>query len=288
MGSKEKFWFGEVGQVRQLFKYSRPAHGEDWSEKVAYEIARALEVPAAKVDLATHRGRNGIVTPDFCDGASLWHGNELMSKVFPEYPLPSPRMLTPEHTVHSVLAVLIQDWIVRPAVLADGRTFLAADTFVGYLMLDALIVNSDRHHENWGILIHDRSSPVGPSIRLAPTYDHASSLGRELLDRERLARLDGRDTNRTVERYLSRAAGRFFADESDIRPISPFRAFELSRYMRWDAATYWLERLASTPHDVFERIIERVPEERMSQPARRFALELLRLTRLRLLELLRK
>ena len=49
-----------------------------------------------------------------------------------------------------------------------------------YLLLDAVIGNVDRHHENWGILGKDVDGSV--KGRLAPTFDHASSLGRELLD----------------------------------------------------------------------------------------------------------
>ena len=39
---------------------------------------------------------------------------------------------------------------------------------------------SDRHHENWGIL-RERIA-TGWLDCLAPTFDHASSLGRELVD----------------------------------------------------------------------------------------------------------
>ncbi|WP_172435571.1 HipA domain-containing protein, partial [Escherichia coli] len=50
------------------------------------------------------------------------------------------------------------------------------ETFVGYLLLDAWIGNTDRHHENWAFI------SLGEKIYLAPTYDHASSMGRELSD----------------------------------------------------------------------------------------------------------
>ena len=47
-------------------------------------------------------------------------------------------------------------------------------------MLDALIGNTDRHHENWGILVRrGRGVLLG---EVAPSFDHASSLGRELRD----------------------------------------------------------------------------------------------------------
>lgn len=56
LGSKEKFWFWHEGQ-KWLFKEARliqspqctECAGEDWAEKVAAEIARLLNIPAATV-----------------------------------------------------------------------------------------------------------------------------------------------------------------------------------------------------------------------------------------------
>jgi hypothetical protein len=41
-----------------------------------------------------------------------------------------------------------------------------------------LIGNTDRHHENWGILIELQRNHW--RVNVAPSFDHASSLGREL------------------------------------------------------------------------------------------------------------
>jgi hypothetical protein len=54
-------------------------------------------------------------------------------------------------------------------------------------MLDALIGNTDRHHENWGLVLQGTSDHQ--DLRLAPTFDHASSLGRNETDERREARL---------------------------------------------------------------------------------------------------
>jgi hypothetical protein len=49
--------------------------------------------------------------------------------------------------------------------------------FPGYLMLDALIGNTDRHHENWGARVLAGLGNGRRMAVLAPTYDHASSEG---------------------------------------------------------------------------------------------------------------
>src|SRR6476469_1996874 len=49
LGTKDKFWYGG-GQY--LFKQVRPNTGEDWSEKIAAELAGSLGLPHADYDLA--------------------------------------------------------------------------------------------------------------------------------------------------------------------------------------------------------------------------------------------
>ncbi|HWL93205.1 MAG TPA: HipA-like protein [Phycisphaerae bacterium] len=286
MGSKEKFWFGEPNEPRKLFKQGRLAHGEDWAEKIAAEIAELLGIPHATIDLATWDGKPGIVTPDFCHGGGqLTHGNELMVDfIDPQYPASGSKMRVKQHTVDNAMFALDFAAADAPDGLKESHKFIRpSDAFVGYLMLDALIGNTDRHHENWGIIFWNIEAIGDVSIVLAPSFDHASSLGRELRDGERLIRLDGRDKNRTIARYLGRAEGRFFGSESDPRPLSPISAFQAAGSMRPVARLNWLERLRHVNPTDFEKIIGRIPSERMSNAARRFALDLLQLNRRALL-----
>ena len=76
----------------------------------------------------------------------------------------------------------------------------AADLFCGYIVFDVLISNTDRHHQNWGVLAK-REEGSAPTLTLAPTYDHGSSLGRELQDTERIQRLTGRDRRHSLSTY---------------------------------------------------------------------------------------
>lgn len=69
-----------------------------------------------------------------------------------------------------------------PLSFAGPPPFSAYDVFAGYLVFDAWISNQDRHEANWSIL----HSPDGERY-LAPSYDHAASLGSGL-DDEHLSR----------------------------------------------------------------------------------------------------
>ncbi|MBV8466242.1 MAG: hypothetical protein JO218_09885 [Burkholderiales bacterium] len=51
LGSKPKFWV-QRDDGRWLFKEARTNTGEDWAEKVAAELAHAIGVAAADVELA--------------------------------------------------------------------------------------------------------------------------------------------------------------------------------------------------------------------------------------------
>ncbi|WP_028280018.1 hypothetical protein [Arthrobacter sp. H5] len=73
--------------------------------------------------------------------------------------------------------------------MAEAEHSLSAlDWFVVYLFFDALIGNVDRRSSNWA-LEFDWSDPKDPCVRLAPSFDHASSLGVSMRHRglERLA-----------------------------------------------------------------------------------------------------
>jgi hypothetical protein len=162
------------------------------------------------------------------------------------------------------------------AELGDG-----ADWFVGYLVLDALIVNGDRHHENWAVL--QRNAGEGPRS-LAPSYDHASSLGRELRDEERGARLSGRDPRHTVAAYVGRARSAFFGAAGDRKPLGPRDAFVVAATAKPKAGEFWLARVAALGHNEIQGIVQAIPISMMSDVSRAFALEMMRIARERLLE----
>jgi len=193
----------------------------------------------------TSTARSGIVR-------SLTHGNELMVEfVGSHYPAHGNHFRVRQHTVDNVLEVLSRDEFGPPDVMRDSIGIVSA--------ADAI--------------------PAIHRAALAPTYDHASSLGREISETDRLARLDGKDANRTVQRYLDRAKGRWFRSEDASHPISPMKAFHRAAHLRPTAAAASLDRLRSLTSDHMRRVVERVPEARISLAARRFTQEVLDLNR---------
>lgn len=155
LGTKPKFWYHDGGRLL-LYKEGRPGSGEHWSEKVCAEIAELLTVPHAFYDLARWKGRQGVVSPTFVPpGSRLILGNELLARlVDAKYAKTAKRFAAKQHSVRAVMGVLGARWVQPPIGYVMPANFsLARSIFVGYLMLDALVGNQDRHHENWGLIL---------------------------------------------------------------------------------------------------------------------------------------
>jgi len=282
LGTKEKFWYEDSKLGTCLCKVVRPYTGEDWSEKIAAELAEFLGLPHASYELAEWMQARCVVSPSFVPRlGALVLGNELLVQIDPNYLRRVTRFKQSRHTVqavsdaiHSASCTFPFGWVAPEGILD------AQDVFVGYLMLDALIGNTDRHHENWGLI--QVSNPGLIVHYLAPTFDHASSLGCHESDEVRLARLVTKDINYNVGAYSRRARSALYANPEDARPISPFDAFVQCAKMA-TGAKYWLSRLDTLRAEVSDHIFEQVPASIMAEPARRFAKELVGYNRAELL-----
>jgi len=281
MGSRTKFWFRRDNDP-WLFKATRPNHGEDWAEVLAAELAAALDLPHAGYQLATWRGQQGVVTPTFQhDGFDLMHGNELLQRLDPTYPREGMRFVrTPKHTIGAVLGALESTRTGLPVGWTPPTGIeTAAHLFAGYLLFDAWIGNTDRHHENWAVLLNRTDAMV----HLAPTYDHAASLGSHETDEVRGRRLFTRDAGFTVDAYVRRRMARsaLYGDENDQHPLTMLRAYQL--WVGSSATDVWVERLRVIEGGQIETLAGQVPTPPASGPARAFAAAMLKANRERIL-----
>lgn len=275
LGTKPKFWFGSKPS---LFKEIREGTGEDWSEKVACELAELLGIPHAKYDLGLWKGRRGVVSDSFLpSGGRLIHGNELLAKIVPQYPT-RKFFRVRQHSLR-VVTTIIQ--MSKPPIgfVLPPEVQTGVDVFIGYLMLDAWIGNQDRHHENWGLVLAKDGS-----VHLAVSYDHASCLGRIETDIEKHERLTTKDRQRTVEYYIGKASSAFYASPTSKKPLSTLDAFRVAARSRPAAGLTWLKRLEAVSQDQTEQILRQVPSDRISEVSVNFAQRMLELNRSCLLD----
>ncbi|MGI9305076.1 MAG: phosphatidylinositol kinase, partial [Gammaproteobacteria bacterium] len=155
----------------------------------------------------------------------------------------------------------------------------AAGVFVGYLMLDALVSNQDRHHANWGLVLLPEKGAF-----LAPSFDHASSLGRNETDSARADRLTTKDRGRSVEAYVARARSAFYATDSSTTPLTTLDALREATKIRPEAADYWLRQLADIENVSYRDIFAEVPGAEISEPAGDFAARMIEINANRILQ----
>lgn len=261
LGTKPKQWLahpdsGELwlwkASTSNVRKGGTPyLKGDDWSERIACEVGRLLGLPVADVELAAHAEKPGVVSRRFVgSGDGLVHGNELLAQ--------DESCDDAGYTVGAVALVLagVEPPTQHPSLLG------AVDWFAGYLVLDALIGNTDRHIENWGVIRLDTGS-----TRLAPSFDHASSLGFLLSDDQRSECLHTSDKNRTIRAYASRSRTKF-----DGRPHPAEAAIALVKQLDARAQQHWIARVESS--NTIEDLVLDVPESRMSVVAKEFVTRL--------------
>ncbi len=285
LGTKFKFWFQDADGNDVLFKKARINTGEHWSEKIACELCSLLGVPHAHYDLAVWRGEKGVVSPKFVGSDErLVHANELLFRIASGYDATN-KFNNSYHTVKFVIRFLSSPAsAIRPTLSCptDRALTSAADVFVGYLLLDAWVGNTDRHHENWGIIISLRHG-----VRLAPSYDHAPCLGRIESDEMKRDVLTTSDRGRTLDSYATRARSALYREASDKKPLNPVDAFaEAARY-RPAAAKYWVERLIGAQDNV-DLVLELVPDSEMSGISKKFSRRLLLANRDRILNAMKE
>lgn len=268
LGSKPKVWF-QRDNGEWLFKEARANTGEDWAEKLAAELASRLGIPAAAVELAHCRGRNGSASQSFItdrNRESLFHGNELLAGLITGYER-DKRQRQSDHTLENIVGAINKlfphNEYARSAVL----TGLAR-----YMILDALIGNTDRHHENWGLVLFQEGSPAEiTQLALAPSFDHASSLGRELSDARRIELA----TNDQVGRYVRRGRGGIYLRNTDPHGANPLYLVEVAARLYPLYFRPTLVNLARVPVTELLGVIDGVPAHRMSGAAREFACRML-------------
>ena len=282
-----KFWFQADG-TKTMFKAGRPGTGENWSEKATCELAGLLGLPHAHYDLASwhdHAGNpvQGVITPSFvAPDARLVLGNEIIGPMVNTEAARERFYKQSYHTARLVMTVLASS-NVKPPEMDPAFPFpQSKDMFVGYILFDAWIGNQDRHSENWGLIVSQDSS-----IGLAPTYDHASSLGRNESDEKRLIRLRTKDKGQSIDYYVTKATSALYKGSKDPKPLSTLDAFtECARHSP-TAAAYWLDKLNQVQIEDVATIFTQIPRSFITEVAVEFAIKMLEINKKRLLDCIR-
>lgn len=279
LGTKEKTWVlpsedHALVPRPHLFKIGRPNTGENWAEKASFELCKLLGIPSASYDFATIGDIKGVVSERFMpDAAQFIPGNMLLARVVDGYD-GNKKFQQIDYKIGHVLSLIRRiQGLRKPIAWEDDFGALSAtEVFVGYLLFDSLIGNTDRHHENWGVVVNIQNDAA--SVHLAPSFDHASCLGRNEPAAKREMRLTTTDGRATVEAYAERAKSAFFANNAARTLTLRELAVELAR--AYPVATqFWARRIEGLSEQSFNTVFDEISEEWIDECAAQFAVRML-------------
>lgn len=263
-----------------LFKPLRPGRsgplGEHVAERLASELARFMGIPSARVDLADRDGILGCIVEDLrWSKGSLQPGRVLLPEVVRDY---DPE--DPDRRGHNVVNIRVAlERFASPPGSPTPEGFAAFDVFTGYLIFDALIANRDRHDRNWAVLL--RPPGDAGADALCGSFDHASSLGFNLSDKERQRRM----TDGTIANWARHGFARQFEHRRGQRNQTLVDlARSASELCGPDVRKYWLKAVLSVQSDVVGSILARAPG--LSDVTRSFTQEVIMINRDRLFDAL--
>lgn len=259
LGTKEKFWFyGTDDNEIRLCKIGRQGTGENWAEKVAYELAKLLGVPCAEYHLAKWKSDQAVVSIPFLEkNERLIHGNEILGSIDKSYH-PKNAFKLRQYRLRTVIALFQSAFrgVGLPKGYIDSGIQESVELFILYLMFDCWIGNQDRHDQNWGVILGRPQD----GLVMAPSFDHASSLACRMSDEERIKRLNTKDVGYSIETYVERARTPFFTKEGRLRTLECFLlSVELAK--KQQVLGMWIEKLESIDRSQIEQVLVKVPSE---------------------------
>lgn len=162
-----------VPNHRYLFKHAFNRYPDQfWAEIIAYRMGCLLDVavPPAFVAWDSGTGVCGALIEWFLDypgepGERYVAGGDIMSSMIRGYDRKGGR----QHNFEAIERYLTV--LGRGGQLAGDWLTWWCDT----LLFDALIGNTDRHQDNWGLLW-----TADGQARMAPVFDNGTSLGHEI------------------------------------------------------------------------------------------------------------
>ncbi|MBN1974073.1 MAG: hypothetical protein JW787_10575 [Sedimentisphaerales bacterium] len=178
------------GNYRYLFKLSRSKFPwQFWGEIIAYRLGliTGIEVPPAHIGLNNEynpgEATYGALIEWFYDDKkdTYIEGGQIMEGIIKDYD-------RQKGTQHNFLSI--------PHFVKNSTGYWA-----GVFTLDCLIGNTDRHQDNWGLILKDAKTKKSKQgfVLFSPAFDNGTALGYEILEEN----IDKYKDEKLFEKYLT-------------------------------------------------------------------------------------
>lgn len=226
------------------FKYEKYNCSESCSEKMSYEIAKVLDYPCAHIELAKDRRNNvGILNYLFIDKGKEEHHDAI------DFINKNENEAREYYTIENIKACLDN---------IDERLF---NDFMKIMVFDALVGETDRHAENWGIT----KDSIG--YKLSPLYDNGTNLLRNFKNEEYAEKFYSK--TRPFDKYIKKAESLIFKDDHS----GHYRLHELIQYLYEKypkQITSEIKNLEKLTSDKIVEIVNKIPDELLTEPHKKF------------------
>lgn len=235
-GSREKRWCKDKEGNGIHFKYQRANSSEACSEKISYEIAKVLGYKCAKIEFAYDEyGRLGILNYIFS------------TEKFPHYDIVAflgddARTNRKEYYIISIVKSCLDQ--------KDSKLF---NGFIKILFFDALIGETDRHENNWGLTVLENNT-----YEISPLYDNGCNLLSALkCNEEKLNLFNSNETE--FLKYINNAKSCIRIEKN--RKIKHFDLIRKLKEENLDILKCEVENLKKLTDEKIEEIVDRLPNE---------------------------
>jgi hypothetical protein len=244
--------------------------GDDWAEKISFEVAQLMGVPAATTELAlsvqlsNNQPVRGSISRDVRpSGWVLSAGASRLEEFDDAFDADTGH----GHTLDAIQHVL--DGLGGPPE-TPYESWSAFDVFASYLALDAWIVNTDRHAYNWALV----QAPSGV-MRLGHSFDHGSALGSGYGEA-----IQARALEEGIDVWCRRGRASRFPDSGPVTLVE--LALQALQAASPPARTHWMRQMSQVSDHACENIVKSIPD--LSEVTRTFVSEVLAVNRRRLID----
>lgn len=228
-------------------------------KKIYYEIAKVLGYPCAKIELAKDNNNTlGVLNYFFIISDDIEHVDavsylNIYNKNRNEF-----------YTISNIKNRLDE---------LDMNLF---KDFIKIMIFDALVGEQDRHEENWGL------TKQKGKYSISPLYDNGCSLLREFKDLEYASKYYS--GIKKFESFIYKSKTYIYKENSNKK----YKHFELIKYLNDNYFEYMhneIDKLNLLNDSIIETIVNKIPNELLTDKHKEFIIEYLKKRRDILLEI---